>query len=153
MGICKGCDTVVSALEMKDGYCEECRNPEIKEEKIRIKQEQENKRASIILTTEMVVNFDIDERIDLISSECIYGINLVKDFFAGIRNVVGGNIESLEKSLKDAKNEVTADLKEQAYNLGGDAVVGVKIEHTYNNAGGGSIVSVFATGTVVKLKV
>lgn len=152
MGICKGCNTVVSVLEMKDGYCKECRMPGIKEEQKRIDQEKANKRASIILTTEMVVNFDIDERIDLISSECIYGINLVKDFFTGIRNIVGGNIESLEKSLKDAKNEVTADLKEQAYNLGGDAVIGVKIEHTYNNAGGGSIMSVFATGTVVKLK-
>ncbi len=67
--------------------------------------------------------------------------------------MVSGNIEFLEISLKDAKNKVTADLKEQAYNLSGDAVIGVKIEHTYNNAGGGSIVSVLATGTVVKLKV
>ena len=153
MGMCKGCNTVVSALEMKDGLCEECRNPGIKEEKIEIEKEIAHKRASIILTTEMVVNLDIDKRIDLISSECVYGINLVKDFFSGIRNVVGGNVKSLETSLKDAKNEVTADLKEQAYNLGGDAVIGVKIEHTYNNAGGGSIMSVFATGTVIKLKV
>jgi len=153
MGMCKGCNTVVSALEMKDGYCEECRNPGIKEEKIRIEQEKDNKRASIILTTEMAVDFDIDRRIDLISSECVYGINIVKDFFSGIRNVVGGNVQSLETSLKDAKKEVTNDLREQAYSLGGDAVIAVKIEHTYNNAGGGSIMSVFATGTVIKLKV
>jgi len=129
---------------MKDGYCKECRKP--------VNIEERAKRNSIMLTTETNIDIKIDKRIDLISSECIYGINLVKDFFAGIRNVVGGNIESLEKSLKDAKNEVTVDLKEQAYNLGGDAVIGVKIEHTYNNAGGGSIMSVFAIGTVVKLK-
>jgi len=144
MGMCKGCSKVVSVVEMKDGYCKECRKP--------VNIEERAKRNSIMLTTETNIDIKIDKRIDLISSECIYGINLVKDFFAGIRNVVGGNIESLEKSLKDAKNEVTVDLKEQAYNLGGDAVIGVKIEHTYNNAGGGSIMSVFAIGTVVKLK-
>ena len=152
MGMCKGCNKVVSSLEILDGYCEECRKPGVKEKKIQIENEIAHKRASIFLTTEVAINLDIDKRIDLISSECIYGINLVKDFFAGIRNVVGGNIKSLESSLNDAKNEVTADLKEQAYNLGGDAVIGVKIEHTYNSAGGGSIMSVFATGTVIKLK-
>ena len=67
--------------------------------------------------------------------------------------MVGGNVKSLEKSLKDAKIKVINDLKEEAYLLGGDAVIAIKIEHTYNNAGGGSIMSIFATGTVVKLKV
>jgi uncharacterized protein YbjQ (UPF0145 family) len=149
MGMCKGCSKVVSVVEMEDGYCKECRDPKIQEEEIIATE----KRNSIILTTETAIDIKIDKRIDLISSECIYGINIVKDFFSGIRNVVGGNVQSLETSLKDAKNKVTADLKEQAFHLGGDAVIGVKIEHTYNNAGGGSIMSVFATGTVVKLKV
>lgn len=152
MGMCRGCGKVVSALEMEDGYCEECRNPGITEERKRIEQENDKKRASIFLTTEMAVDFDIDKRIDLISSECIYGINILKDFFTGMRDIVGGNIKSLENSLKDARKEVVNDLKGQAYNLGGDAVIAVKIEHTYNNASGGSIMSVFATGTVVKLK-
>jgi len=148
MGTCKGCGKVVSAIEMVDGYCQECRDP-IKQEEKKIADE---KKKSIFLTTETAIDLEIDKRIDLISSESIYGINLVKDFFVGIRDVVGGNIKTLQRSLKDAKNEVTADLHEQAYNLGGDAVIGVKIEHAYNNAGGGSIMSVFATGTVVKLK-
>lgn len=153
---CKNCQKIVNISEVKDGYCKECFDPEIREEKIRIEKEKIlkiEKIDSIFLTTEVVVNLSIDKRIELISSECIYGINIVKDFFSGIRNVVGGNVKSLETSLKDAKNEVTTDLKQQAYNLGGDAVIGVKIEHTYNNAGGGSIMSVFATGTVIKLKV
>ena len=76
---------------------------------------------SIFITTEVAINIDIDKRLDLISSECIYGINIVKDFFSGIRDIVGGNVKSLEKSLKDAKNEVIEDLKNQAYGLGGDA--------------------------------
>jgi rRNA maturation endonuclease Nob1 len=32
-------------------------------------------------------------------------------------------------------------------------IICAKIEHTYNNANDGSILSVFATGTVIKLKI
>ena len=160
---CKSCHKTIDISDSKNGYCNECSDPLYREEKIRLKEiealKQETKvleiekMNSLFLTTEVFVNIDIDKRLDLISSECIYGINFVKDFFSGIRDIVGGNVKSLEYSLKDAKNEVMEDLKNQAYSLGGDAVIGVKIEHTYNNAGGGSIMSVFATGTVVKFKV
>jgi len=160
---CKKCNYSYPPLELTDGYCKDCIPLELKQEKHQQEQKQKDEKLledkllkekynSIILTTEMYIKEDI-ERIELISSECIYGINIIKDFFSGIRNIVGGNVKSLEKSLKDAKNEVMEDLKNQAYNLGGDAVIGVRIEHTYNNAGGGSIMSVFATGTVVKFKV
>jgi len=153
---CKHCHKSVNISDIKDGYCNECSDPLFREESVRLKEEKAleiEKMNSIFITTEVAINIDIDKRLDLISSECIYGINIVKDFFSGIRDIVGGNVKSLEKSLKDAKNEVMEDLKNQAYSLGGDAVIGVRIEHTYNNAGGGSIMSVFATGTVVKFKV
>lgn len=158
MATCKGCGKVFSVMEMKDGYCKNCLTDEMiahsEEKEIRIQKLQSNRNElnKIIVTTETSINLEIERRIDLISSECIYGINIVKDLFSGIRDIVGGNIVSLEKSLKDAKTKVLNDLKEEAYLLGGDAIIAIKIEHTYNNAGSGSIMSVLATGTVVKLK-
>jgi uncharacterized protein YbjQ (UPF0145 family) len=163
---CKKCNYVYPQHELVDGYCQSCETPEIKQKKHEILQKEQEQRDeqiiqeklllekynSIILTTEMSIQEDII-RIELISSECIYGINIVKDFFSGIRDIVGGNIKSLEKSLKDAKNKVMLDFKEQAFALGGDAVIAIKIEHTYNNASGGNIMSIFATGTVIKFKV
>lgn len=95
----------------------------------------------------MFIKEDI-ERIKLVTSECVYGINIVKDFFAGIRDIVGGNVKSIEKSLRDARNHVMNDIKKQAFELDGDAVIAINIEHAY----GGSMVSMFATGTVVKFK-
>ncbi len=83
MGICKGCSKAVSVVEIKDGYCEDCLNPGLKEEKLKIQKERTQKREAIFLTTETVINLDIDKRIDLISSEYIYGINLGKIFFIG----------------------------------------------------------------------
>ena len=72
--------------------------------------------------------------------------------FSFVRDIIGGRVNSLETGLEEATNKVLNELKEKAYVLGGNAVIGIKIEHTYNNANSGSILSVFATGTVVKLK-
>jgi len=158
MGTCKGCQQVVSVIDMVDGYCKKCLTDDIlnlsKEKQKRLSQLQQNKNIldTIIITTETSVDLEIDYRMEVISAECIYGINIIKDFFSSIRDVIGGNIKSLEKSLKDAKNKVIDDLKKEAFLLGGDAVIAIKIEHTYNNADIGNIISVFATGTVVKLK-
>ena len=155
MGMCKSCNEVYSSTIMVDGICPDCLNPEFKEIKRQeieefkeIKRQEIEEFNSIILTTEMAIDIPIEKRIELISSECVFGINIVKDFFSGIRDIVGGNVKSLEKSLKDAKEQITSDMKKQAYSLGGNAVIAVKIEHTFT----GNILSVFGIGTVVKFK-
>ena len=173
---CKKCNYVYPQHELVYGYCQSCETPEVKQkkhEKLQKEQQERDERLqkeqqerdekilqdkllldkynSIILTTEMSIQENII-RMELISSECVYGINIVKDFFSGVRDIVGGNIKSLEKSLQDAKSKIMMDFREQAFSLGGDAVIAIKIEHTYNNTGGGNIMSILATGTVIKFK-
>lgn len=159
MGMCKSCGKVFNAIDMVDGVCKNCLAPEIVEA-------QEAKQAkldvlknnkveilnSILLTTEATLDLPIEKRIDLISSECVYGMNIIKDLFSFVRDIVGGRIVSIENALKEARAEIIADMKQQAYLMDGDAVIAVRIEHTYNNTNSGNILSVFATGTVVKLK-
>ena len=140
----------------KDGFNESMREEQEKEIEIQKKIAEEEKKIaeekkkinSILVTTELIIDIPIEKRLGIISSECIFGINIVKDFFSGIRDIVGGNVESLEKALKDAKTKIIFDLKSQAYQSGADAIIAIKIEHTYN----GNILSVFATGTIVKLR-
>jgi len=109
-------------------------------------------KKDFFVTTETSIDLPIEKRIDVISSQRIYGINLVKDLFTFVRDIVGGRVNSLETALNTAHDEIVIDLKEKAYQYGGNAIIGLKIEHTYNNANKGSILSVFATGTVIKLK-
>lgn len=157
MGMCKGCGQVFSAIYMKDGYCEDCvslkenglSTENQKKEEIKNNPELLN---SIIITTENIVDFHIENRIAIVSSQCIFGINILKDMFSFVRDIVGGRVNSLENGLDEATKKVLDELKEKAYDLGGNAVIAVKIEHTYNNANSGSILSVFATGTVVTIK-
>jgi len=173
MAKCEGCKEIFSSVYLTNGYCSDCLESgkyrdivllRIKENEINTIEEKQNEsikeykkqlslaqRQSIIISTEYTID-DIEERLDLISAQCIFGLNLIKDIFSFIRDIVGGRVNSLENALNDAVNNTLEDLKDKALKLGGDCVVGVKIEHTYNNANNGSILSVFATGTVVKIK-
>lgn len=154
MGMCKGCGTVVSVVNMVDGLCDKCATPEFKE-KSALKKERANDLNknrlvilnSIMVTTETMVNLDIEQRIEVTSASCVYGLNIIKDFFSGIRDFVGGRVKSIENPLEEARKEVIDEIKEKAYYAGGNAVIALKIEHNYS----GSMISVFATGTIVKI--
>jgi len=159
MGMCKSCGKVFSVTEMTDGLCKNCLAPEVSElnqrKKEKIEEFKKNKFKilhSIIVTSETSID-NIEKRIDFASAQCVYGLNIIKDLFTGVRNIVGGRIKSIEDPLSEAKNTILEALKEEAYFAGGNAVVGIKIEHTYNNAGGANMVSILGTGTIVKLKV
>lgn len=159
MGMCKECSKVFSSDIMKDGYCPECLDKGKKKEEVekirtlKLEELKNNKDIldDIFITTETMINVQIKKRLGIVSSQCIYGLNIVKDIFSSIRNIVGGRIQSIEEALEEANKQIIEDLKIKAYLQGANAVIGVKIEHTYNNTNGGSILSVFATGTLVQL--
>jgi len=173
---CQKCNYNFPPKELRDGYCRDCVDPEIliEEEKIEVKKHEEyqikikdqeakekarekareqdirDRRNSMFVTTETHIDIPIEKRIGVVSAQCVYGLNIMKDIFGFIRDIVGGRIDSIESGLDKANAIVIKELKEKAISSGGDAIIAVKIEHTYNNASNGSILSVFATGTVVK---
>lgn len=86
----------------------------------------------------------------LVSGEAILGANVFRDFFAGIRDVIGGRSGSYEKVLRKAKNEAIGDMMEQARELGANAVVGIDLDYeTIQIQDGGSMLMVSASGTAV----
>ena len=158
MGMCKECSQIFPTEIMKDGYCPQCleKGKEKEElEKIKLLKLEEIKNNKdvlndILITTETIISIPIEKRLGIISAQCIYGLNIIKDIFTSIRNIVGGRVQSIEEALEEANEQIIYDLKVKAYLSNANAVIGVKIEHTYNNANGGSILSVFATGTIIK---
>ncbi|MCA1714044.1 MAG: heavy metal-binding domain-containing protein [Gammaproteobacteria bacterium] len=86
----------------------------------------------------------------LVSGDAILGANMFRDFFAGIRDVVGGRSGSYEKVLRRAKQEAIDDMLEQARELGANAVVGIDLDYeTIQVQDGGSMLMVSASGTAV----
>ena len=81
----------------------------------------------------------------------ILGANIFRDFFAGIRDIVGGRSGAYEKELRKAREIAFEELGSQARALGADAVVGIDID--YETVGqNGSMLMVSVSGTAVKTR-
>ena len=86
----------------------------------------------------------------LVGGDAILGANMFRDFFAGIRDILGGRAGSYERVLRKAKNEAVNDMIEQARELGANAVVGVDLDYeTIELHEGGAMLMVSASGTAV----
>lgn len=102
----------------------------------------------LITTTSNVEGKRITTYIGLVNGEAIIGANMVKDFFAGIRDVVGGRSGAYEQGLREAKSIAIKEMIDQATRLGANAVIGVDLD--YETIGGnGSMLMVSANGTAV----
>lgn len=115
-------------------------------------QQQKLARQTLLLTTTpMVPGRETAGVLDIVSAECAYGMNVLKDLFAGVTDVVGGRSGSTQNVLKDARRTVMAELRNEAFAIGADAVVGVGLAYSEFSGGGKSMLFVVATGTAVKL--
>ena len=101
----------------------------------------------LITTTSTLDGMKITRYLGLVSGEAILGANIFRDFFAGIRDVVGGRSASYEAELRKAKEIAVKEMQEQATALGANAVVGVDLD--YETVGNGSMLMVSASGTAV----
>jgi len=104
----------------------------------------------LILTTPNIEGKKIVKYLGLVSGEAILGANIFKDFFAGIRDIVGGRSAAYEKELRRAKEIAIEEMKEQAKALGGNAIIGVDLDYETIQVGkSGGMLMVSASGTVV----
>ena len=84
----------------------------------------------------------------VVTGETIIGANVFKDFFAGIRDVIGGRAGGYEKVLREAKESALREMSERATQLGANAIVGIDID--YETIGSnGSMIMVATSGTAV----
>ena len=102
----------------------------------------------ILTTTPQIEGRPVLEYKGVVTGETIVGANLVKDFFAGIRDVIGGRSGSYERVLRDAKDTSLKEMTERARALGANAIVGIDID--YETVGkNGSMLMVATSGTAV----
>jgi uncharacterized protein YbjQ (UPF0145 family) len=104
----------------------------------------------IITTTPQIEGRRIITYHGVVSGEAILGANLVRDFFASIRDLVGGRSGSYEKVLRAARDSALEDMADEARRRGANAVIGVDIDYGAIGAGE-SMLMVTATGTAVTL--
>lgn len=105
----------------------------------------------IITTTNKVEGREVVEYIDIVFGEVIIGINFLKDFGAGLRDVFGGRSKGYEDELINARNDAIEEMEMRAASLGADAIIGCDIDYEVLGASNGMLM-VSISGTAVKLK-
>ena len=104
----------------------------------------------LVVTSPVVAERRTVRTFGLVSGEAILGANLFKDFFAGIRDIVGGRSGAYEKELRKAKEIALQEMENEAEALGANAIVAVDLDYeTISSGQGGSMLMVSVSGTAV----
>jgi len=106
--------------------------------------------SMIVTTTPSVEGKRVTRYLGVVTGEAILGANIFKDFFAGIRDIVGGRAAAYEGELRRAREIALNEAKGAAAELGGNALIGVDVD--YETVGQGSMLMVSVSGTAVTLE-
>ena len=104
----------------------------------------------IVTTTHQVEGRRVLTYHGVVSGEAIVGANVLRDFFASIRDIVGGRSGSYERVLRSGRDSALDEMIDEARRLGANAVVGVDLDYGAVGATE-SMLMVTATGTAVTL--
>jgi uncharacterized protein YbjQ (UPF0145 family) len=104
----------------------------------------------ILSTTNNIDGRPVKDYLGIVTGETIIGANIFKDFFASIRDVVGGRSGSYEKVLREAKDTALKEMTENAVRMNADAIIGIDLDYETVGSKGGMLM-VAASGTAIKL--
>ena len=106
----------------------------------------------LMTTTTTVEGRRVEEYLGIVQGEAILGANIFRDFFAGIRDIVGGRSGAYEDELRKAREIALREMQEQAAALGANGVIGIDLDYESIQTGSsGGMLMVSASGTAVRL--
>lgn len=104
----------------------------------------------ILTTTPAIEGRAIRQYFGVVVGEAILGANIFRDFFAGVRDIVGGRSAGYERELGKAREIAFEELSERARELGANAVVGIDLDYEVVGKEGGMLM-VSVSGTAVRV--
>lgn len=102
----------------------------------------------IYVTTEQVFGKEITASLGTVRGSTVRARNIGRDIFAGLKNIIGGEISEYTKLLAQAREQAIKRMLEDADRLGADAVVNVRFNTSQVMQGAAEML---AYGTAVKL--
>lgn len=103
----------------------------------------------ILSTTDNIPNKEILENLGIARGSTVRAKNIGRDIFAGLKNIVGGEIEEYTKLQAESREQAMQRMTNDARRLGADAIVNVRLTTSMVMQGCSEIL---AYGTAVKLK-
>ena len=103
----------------------------------------------ILSTTEDVPGKTIREHLGVVTGSTVRAKHLGRDFMAGLKNLVGGELKGYTELLQEARQEAIDRMVQQAESSGANAVVNVRFSTSSVAQGAAEI---FAYGTAVRVE-
>lgn len=103
----------------------------------------------LIVSIENIPNKEIIETLGVVKGEIVQTKHFGKDFMAGMKTLIGGEIKGYTEMIAEARKIATERMIEEAKKLNADAIVGVRYCSSEIMQGASEIL---AFGTAVKLK-
>jgi uncharacterized protein YbjQ (UPF0145 family) len=108
-----------------------------------------NPKDILVVTTSSVEGLKIKKYLKPVSSHIVAGTNFFSDLFAGFSDVFGGRSSTYQKQLSSLYNEAIEKIKYNAYEIGGNCIVGLSIDMDEVSGKGKSMFMLTAIGTAV----
>ncbi len=103
----------------------------------------------ILSTTDFIPGREVSEILGIARGSTVRARNIGRDIFAGLKNIVGGEIEEYTKLQAESREQALQRVTEDAKKLGADAVINIRMATSVIMQGAAEIL---VYGTAVKLK-
>ena len=102
----------------------------------------------ILTTTDFIPDKEIIEILGVARGSTVRARNIGSDIFAGLKNIVGGEIDEYTKLQAQSREQAIQRLIEDAIKLNADAIIGLRLTTSMVMHGAAEIL---AYGTAVKI--
>lgn len=106
-------------------------------------------RKMKLVNIDYVPGYEVVEALGIVKGQIVQSKNIGRDFMAGMKTIVGGEIVGYTEMIATARQMATKRMVDEANNLGADAIVGIRYGSSAVMNGAAEII---AYGTAVKLK-
>ena len=80
----------------------------------------------IVSTTDEVPNKEISKILGIVRGNSVRARHIGRDFFAGLKNIIGGEIEEYTKLLEQSREQAMHRMVRDAERMNADAIVNIR---------------------------
>ena len=106
----------------------------------------------LIVNTDYISGKEI-ETIQLVKGSIVFSKNVVRDIFAGLKTIIGGEIAGYSEMMSEARQKATERMIQEATAIGADAIVNVRYSTSSLMASAAEIVTAFRIYGLTKMQV
>jgi len=103
----------------------------------------------LLTTTENIPGKEILDILGIARGSTVRARNIGRDFFAGIKNIIGGELSEYTKLQAESREQALQRMVEDGERIGADAIINIRISTSVITQGAAEIL---AYGTAVKIK-